>query len=202
MSNLLIVESDNDRYFIEALVNHINLDLEIHPPVCSIDDYQCLGGMGKLVNTLGSLPIQKDNIEKVGIIFDANSIGVERRTEQIREKINTVFGITPPADFSIHILNIGGSGELETILKSIRVNDADFAECLNAWRECLPKGKELTDKDFDKFWIQIYQRYDCCSKRESKQAGRKCSNEASMDKGIYDLDSELLNELKAFLKAL
>ncbi len=202
VSNLLIVESENDQYFIEALVKHINLDLEIHPPVCAIDDYQCLEGMGKLLNTLKSLPVKKDSIEKVGIIFDANSVGVVERTRQIKEKIKEVFGDTPPVEFLIHILNVEGSGELETILKSISSHEANFAECLNAWRECLPEGKELTDKDFDKFWVQIYQRYDCCSKLERKQANRKCSNEASMNKSIYNLDSEHLSELKEFLIGL
>jgi hypothetical protein len=53
--------------------------------------------------------------------------------------------------------------------------------------------------------VQVYQRYDCCTNQEQKQAGRKCNNEASLkNKSIYDYDRDIpeLNELKAFLIAL
>jgi len=202
VSNLLIVESENDQYFIEALVRHININLEVYPPVCAIDDYQCLGGMGKLVNTLKSLPIEKDTIEKVGIIFDADSVGIKTRTQQIQAKIDEVFGDNPSVEFSICILNVEGKGELETVLKSISTKKADFAECLSVWRDCLPDGKDITDKDFDKFWVQIYQRYDCCSKKERKQAHSKCSNKVSMSKEIYGFDNAVLDDLRGFLSKL
>ena len=65
MSNLLIVESANDQCFIEALVTHINVDIKIDSPVCSIDEYDCLGGIGRLENKLKSLrsQVQKEGIE-------------------------------------------------------------------------------------------------------------------------------------------
>jgi len=46
----------------------------------------------------------------------------------------------------------------------------------------------------------IYQRFDCCSKNDKKQADRKCNFEASMKKNIWHFEHSLLDELKGFLK--
>ena len=99
-------------------------------------------------------------------------------------------------------MNIDGNGELETLLKEIKSSDSPIADCLESWQECL-RDKKLNKKDFDKLWIQIYQRYDGCTKKEQKQAGRKCNNETSLkDKSIYDFDKNIieLTRLKKFLK--
>jgi hypothetical protein len=51
VSNLLIVESENDQYFVEALVARLNnVSIKIDSPVCLIDEYECLGGISKLGN--------------------------------------------------------------------------------------------------------------------------------------------------------
>ncbi len=206
MSKLLIVESANDQYFIEALVTHINIDIKIDSPVCLIDEYDCLGGIGRLENKLKSLrsQVQKEGIDKVGIIFDADEVGIDARTQNINEKITLVFGEDPDVEFAIFILNVSGKGELETLLKAIKCKYSPMADCLEAWQACL-QDKKLKQKDFDKFWVQIYQRYDCCTTKEKKQADRKCGNEASLkNKSIYDFDYNMpeLNELKDFLREL
>ncbi len=65
MSHVLIVESKNDRYFVEALVAHLNLEIELDEPLCRIDDYECLDGLNqqKLTNhsttSLQSLHFQR-----------------------------------------------------------------------------------------------------------------------------------------------
>ena len=202
MNNLLIVESNNDKYFIEALLKHINISIEIDSPVYSIDEYECLGGISKLENKLKSLKSQvlKNGIDEIGIIFDADLVGIELRTQEIQQKIELVFGKTPALEFSIYILNVDGAGELETLLKTIKSEASPMADCLDAWQQCLSSNnKALKQKDFDKFWISIYQRFDCCSKKDQKQAGCKCNNEASLKKPIYDFEKEELNELKNFL---
>lgn len=202
MNNLLIVESENDKYFIEALVTKLNLNIEVGSPVCSIDEYECLGGIGKLENKLKELEgrVSKDGIEKIGIIFDADKVGVEQRTIDIQKKIDLVFGKNTDVTFRIYIMNIDGYGELETVLKEIKSKDSSVADCLESWQGCLSDDKKLNQKDFDKFWIQIYQRYDCCTKRESKRAGEKCNNKASLKKDIYDFDNKILDNLKEFLR--
>ncbi len=46
--NILIVESENDKYFIESLTEYLNLsEVDIDTPICSIDDYECLNGLSK-----------------------------------------------------------------------------------------------------------------------------------------------------------
>jgi len=206
VSNLLIVESENDQFFIEALIKNINLNIDVDSPVCSINEYNCLGGMSKLENKLNALKSQvlKDGIDKIGIIFDADNVGVDARTQKIKEKIDFVFGTEHDVEFHIHILNVNGKGEIETLLKKIKSEDSTIADCLDSWRNCLPEDKTIKQKDFDKFWIQVYQRYDCCKKQEQKQAGEKCNNEASLNKKIYDFDKDIkeLNYLKKFLMSI
>ena len=101
--------------------------------------------------------------------------------------------------FDYYIQNKDGNGELETVLKEIKSKDSTIADCLESWQKCLPDDKKVSPKDFDKFWVQIYQRYDCCTKKEAKQAERKCNNETSFSKDIYNLNSAILDDLKKFL---
>lgn len=205
MSNILIVESENDKFFIEALIAHIDIDAEVGNTVCTIDEYDCMGGMGRLKNRLVELKsrfLKGDDINNVGIIFDADNVGIEERTQQINDIKNSVFD-EMELDLKIFIMNIDGKGELETLLREIKSNKSPVADCLETWQECL-KDKKLNKKDFDKLWIQIYQRYDCCTKKEQKQAGRKCNNEVSLKyKSIYNFDKEIveLKKLKGFLES-
>lgn len=203
MSNILIVESENDKFFIEALITHIGVDAVVGNPICSIDEYNCMGGIGKLKNKLEELKsrlLKGDEINQVGIIFDADNIGIEERTKQINDIKKSVF-TNDELDLKIFIMNLNGNGELETLLKEIKANPSPIADCLESWQECLG-DKRLNKKEFDKLWIQMYQRYDCCDKNEQKQAGRKCNNEVSLkEKSIYDLDKDIeeLRKLKEFL---
>jgi len=78
-----------------------------------------------------------------------------------------------------------------------------MADCLEAWQQCLSlNDQSLSQKDFDKFWVTVYQRFDSGSNQEKKQAGRKCNFEGSLKKSIYDFERPELVELKQFLKQL
>jgi len=204
VSNILIVESENDKFFIEALVAHIGIDAEVGNPICTVDEYNCIGGMGKLKNKLEELKsrfLKGDDISKVGIIFDADNAGIDERKEEINNIKNDIFDDID-INLEIFIININGKGELETLLKEIKSNPSPIADCLKTWQECLG-NKKLSKKDFDKLWVQIYQRYDCCTKEEKKQVARKCNNEVSLkNKSIYNFDKNIdeLNDLKMFLK--
>lgn len=204
MSNLLIVESENDKFFIEALINYMNLsNIDVAEPLCSIDEFECIGGIGNLEKKLYELKarVAKDgNIEKIGILIDADNKGKEERINETKELTNSIFSSDDEVEFLYCITNVEGYGELETVLKEIKTNDSTYADCLYAWQECLPEDKKIKKKDFDKFWVQIYQRYDCCSKREAKQAHKKCNNEVSLkEKDIWNFEHEILNDLKKFL---
>ncbi len=207
MSKLLIVESSADKFFIEALLTHINLNIEVGEPLCLVDDYECIGGMGNLEQKLKFVltNINKGKVDKVGIIFDADSMGIEKREEEIKEKIISVFNKYDEDIFSIYIMNRDGFGELEDILKEIKTTDSLYADCLDNWRECLSKNKiEVSDKIFNKFWINNYVMYDTCI--SSKHRGKKdkyCIFEYAMkNKDIWNFDHKILNDLKKFLKEL
>ena len=88
VSNSIIVESENDKYFIEAFINKLNLEIEVENPICSIDDYECLGGYTNLKNRLQE--IRFDKVTKLGIILDADSVGIEGRVNFINESIKVV----------------------------------------------------------------------------------------------------------------
>ncbi|MBD3842762.1 MAG: hypothetical protein IE909_12940 [Campylobacterales bacterium] len=217
-NNLLIVESKNDKYFIESLVEYLNLSIEIDSPICNINDYECLKGLDNLEKKLDELPkkIFSQNINKVGIILDADDKGIEKRLEFINEKLKVIcsdvqleaindFKNSSELDTQIgcYIMNVSGNGELETVLKAIASKDKTYADCLDAWKNCLiSKGKTIKDKDFDKFWVNNYLRFDTCNSGERGQADRKCRGEKAIKKDIWDFTNPILDDLKTFLKML
>ena len=205
MSKVLIVESHNDKFFIEALVKHMNSsDITIETPICTIDDYTCLTSLSQLENRLVALKAEVEkiaSIEKIGIIVDADKVGVQSRTDEVQIIVDKLF-TDLDVEINIYIMNVDGQGELETVLKQIASSDTTIADCLGKWQTCLPTDKKLSQKEFDKVWVQMYQRYDCCTKKEAKQAGKKCNNEMSFSKNIYNLDNPILDELKTFLQEL
>ncbi len=213
--SLLIVESTNDKYFIEALINPNNIDLSIDTPICKIADYECLEGVNlkKITNKLEELKteIQKRDFSTIGILLDADDVGIEARLMLINdafkkaevndvsiEEVNTLYRVDSlDVNIICHILNIDGKGELDTILKTIKSEPSDKADCLEKWQECLTD--KISEKEFNKFWVNIYQRYDCCSNEQKRQAGRKCNMEASMKKNIWNFSHDCLKELNVFL---
>lgn len=216
--NILVVESHNDKFFIESLLAHLQgINVEVSLPICNIDEYECLDGLSetKLVDRLVNLRIESDKrgIEKIGIMIDADTKGVDAQLNlvnialkkaQFNAKLSAtntwVYDDNQALNISCHILNVAGFGELETVLKLIKSGDSIFADCLEAWKNCLQsQEKIISAKDFDKFWVSIYQRFDCCTKQEKKQAERKCGFEASLRKNIWNFKHEVLNELKQYL---
>lgn len=217
-NNLLIVESANDKYFIERLKNEIQLaNFDIDSPICCISEYECLDGLSleRLKKKLVEIKrdIGKRGLGKLGILLDADDKGVEDRIKLINEAVKFItqdveISVTNKwypsesldIEISCHVLNVNSQGELETILKEIKSQDSTFADCLYSWKDCLQKNsKEITQKEFDKFWISIYGRYDHCDKSEQKQAGRKCNLEASLQKNIWNFSHSALNDLKDYL---
>jgi hypothetical protein len=216
-NNLLIVESQNDKFFIERLKQEITANFEVDVPICCISEYECLDGLSqtRLEKKLQEIKvdIDKRGLNRIGILLDADDKGIKKRINLINESVKSIdCELTLSAvntwykselldiEISCHILKVDGSGELETVLKAIKSDDSTFADCLDAWRDCVTHhDKEITDKDFDKFWVNIYQRYDCCSKKEKKQAGTKCNPEASLQKDIWDFAHPVLNDLKSYL---
>jgi hypothetical protein len=214
--NLLIVESHNDKFFIERLRNYVEADFEVSSPVCRIDEYECLNGLSNLTLKLDEIKsdIEKGYFNKVGILLDADKVGIQKRVSEINTAVKIIsddLEIIAPnqwyksesldVDISCHILNVNGFGELETLLKEIKSQDSTFADCLNGWQTCLQsKNKTITPKDFDKFWINVYERYDCCNKKEKSQADKNCNSEISLkEKDIWNFSHSALTDLKNYL---
>ncbi|TYQ24661.1 hypothetical protein PseudUWO311_18100 [Pseudanabaena sp. UWO311] len=224
--NILIVESKNDKHFFQAIIRKLNIDIEITTPIrISDEDYREMDGLNhqKLKAALGNLKasIQKGEIEKVGVIIDIDNCREEDRIKFVNECIQEVFSNSEFLikvnefinlnfeDFNIQLAcyftNLDGQGELETVLKAIKKEESIHADCLESWKNCLvSNGKTIKDKDFDKFWVDIYVRFDTCSNNDKKQAGRKCSMRAfdyvmENKVEIWDLEHPTLDNLNQFL---
>jgi hypothetical protein len=224
--NKLIVESKNDKAFIEALIRHLNVAAEVDKPIF-IDDFESLDGLNptKLTVKLNDVfsEVAKKPIEKIGILLDIDNEGAANRTQLINDCLQKttaksaqlinhtneliryeIEGVN--VEIACFFTNINGIGELETVLKVIKNRDSVYADCLESWKNCLIKnGKSISDKDFDKFWVANYVRFDTCSNKETKQAGNKCSLQnfdyvLEKTPPVFDFEHEVLNELKDFLK--
>jgi hypothetical protein len=230
VNNLLIVESKNDQFFLKALIDYLNLtEIQLGEPICiDEDDYKCLQGSDrkKLITALKEVrtDLESREIDKIGIIVDQDLLLKEERIGFLRDCIEQIYPdvekITETSqlyrlmiieerviEFACYFINVEGRGELETILKKIKSQDSTYADCLEAWQTCLSQqGKPyLEKKDFDKFWVSNYLRFDTCSDEEKKQAGRKCSMSGfdyvmKNKPHIWNFDHEVLNELKDFLQ--
>jgi len=223
VSNIVIVESKNDAIFMQAMVEQLNYDIQIEKPIY-IDEYKALSGLDetKLINALKALKadIQKTDIEKIGIIIDIDNYSEPERLQWVNKCIQQVFESETlsstkqfidiggdngtKAKLACYFTNVGGKGELETLLKAIKAIESPHADCLDSWKTCIEsQGQEIDRKDFDKFWVSIYLRYDTCSNQEQTQAGKKCTMSGfdyvmEHKKDIWDWDNPALNDLKEF----
>ncbi len=222
IKNVLIVESKNDKSFVEAILRSMRSE---NTEVDIIDVFHCMEGLdsSKLETALAEnmALIVKGKIQRIGILIDQDKKTKAERLAFVSQAATKAFGqdieltavntfytisLEKDTDFELacHFTNVDGSGELETLLKAIKKKDSTFADCLEAWKTCLEaKGKTIKPKDFDKFWLSNYIRFDTCSSKERKQAAKKCSQQ-NFDyilehKDIFDLNSTKLTELKSFL---
>ncbi len=224
--NILIVESKNDKHFFQAIIRKLNLDIEIAAPILiSEPDYREMDGLSaqKLKQVLRNLAasVQRGEIEKVGVIIDIDNYQEIDRVSFVNQCMQEVFPDSEllsevnkfvnlnigdlNVQLACYFTNVDGQGELETVLKTIKQKESIHADCLESWKSCLiSNGKTIKDKDFDKFWVNIYVRFDTCSNNDKKQAGRKCSMGAFdyvMENKIeiWDLEHPTLDKLNQFL---
>nr|WP_228056095.1 DUF3226 domain-containing protein [Microcoleus sp. LEGE 07076] len=207
------------------MVEKLNCDIQVASPIY-IDDYQSLEGLSEteLTKALKNLErkIDRKDIEKIGIIIDMDNYAERERLKFVNRCIEQVFEAETlsstkqfidiygesgtSAKLAYYFTNVGGRGELETLLKAIKAKDSPYADCLDSWKTCLEsQGKKINQKEFDKFWISNYIRFDTCSKQEQKQAGGKCSMSKfdyvmEHKKEIWDWDNPALDDLKDFFK--
>ncbi len=215
-NNLLIVESMNDQFFIEAVVSSINGG-KLESSAIFVNEFESLEGLSQksLSNKLKEVArrIEKDDLEHIGILIDADSKGVSSRLQLITDSLQTVdssLEITEvntqvksnklDVTFTACITHVDEIGELETLLRTIKSKSSPQADCLESWKICVEsKGLTVSQKQLDKFWVSIYNRNDCCSNRERGQIKRKCTFEPSMKKDIWDFNHPVLSDIRTFL---
>lgn len=171
--NILIVESENDQYFIQALVNFLNnTDTE----VCCINDFKHSSvdeAGSELKIQIGSALLLR-GVSKIGVMLDMDAQTLDNRIKLVnkaldaalKENFSTDVKISKPIErtnefidinkdelltvkFACYFTNIDGQGELETLLKEIKSQDSVFADCLlEGWQTCLKeKGKKIVGRD-------------------------------------------------------
>jgi hypothetical protein len=228
--NILIVESNNDKIFIENLLIHINnpnLKVTKNFVCCGINDYECMEGLdeNKVINAINYLKakISRGFVKKMGILIDQDHESTQKRLDFINTALKKSFpdytnpdltdisafqtyqflhaGKTYEVEIACFFNGINQQGELETVLKAIKNKTSNYADCLDSWRECLKnKNIRFNQKKFDKLWISFYLRYDTCSKDDEKQSATKCNLEGGLKKEIWDFNNPALTDLKAFLQ--
>ena len=210
MKNLLIVEGNSDKAFLDKLISLKHLTVAV----------RAMGGLseGKLRQIVETAltDIDKMGIEKIGILIDQDDFSTQERLDFINKSLRGL--ITPFSDFN-HIeskqydenlvemfcclMQLDGKGELNTVLRHIKTQDSPFADCLETWRNCITP-KAIKQSDFDDFWVSQYLHYDTCKSGEKGNRADKCSVKALpyiFDKKahIFNLEHDCLDEIKRFL---
>ena len=221
--NILIVESNNDKYFFQSVIKHLNYDIEVEVPIFN-EDYRPMEGLDskKLINALKELKaeIQKEDIERIGIIIDIDRSSETERIEFINGCVVKAFPNAESLDrvnqfvelnfedyrlqLACYFTNVDGQGELETVLKVIKSQNSTYADCLDNWRQCLvDNDRQITDKVFDKLWVANYIRHDTSTIDDKKHASTNLTlNYALQHKPtIWNLDHPILHSLKLFFKS-
>jgi len=229
VSNRLIVESKNDKIFMQSLVNYLNKNnVDIVEIKITENGYLPLGGSDptKIKNELRKIKdeAQKNPIHKIGIVLDMDYkqplewfglineaiVSIFSSTEQNKtEKTSNFITVTseeiPDIQIACYLINVDGIGELETLLKAIKSQPSPKADCLEAWKTCVETStnKSISTKEFNKLWVNNYIRHDTCTNQEKNNASEYCSMtkfEYVMTKDIWDFEHPALDELKVFLK--
>jgi len=219
--NVIIVEGISDKKFLEAYISYLN---EIFPKrYLIIDRVKNAKGQDAIFSVLNSQKIQikKGATKNIGILIDANNLGVQEKIDNIvNPAIEKAFGLknvvhSPNVKVSIdfegshvnifcYICNINGKGELEDILQEIRKNkNAQLPLCLDKFVACMNGFNEAySEKEYKKNLIYFYA-YECICKEE----GLKPNEVKSKLKGFnyftpehWDFEHFRLKELKKFLE--
>ena len=184
-----------------------------------------------LIMALDSLKTEfaKENVTRVGIVRDMDLNTVESRLLLVNNamkgayeiisgeinKVNELITINLIAkdtrreytiDFACHFVNLNGTGEIEDILKAIKVKDSPVADCIDEHLTTCLMGstQELKKKELVKLWLNNYIRFDTLQSNERKEKNTSMENVMKTRTALFDFSSKLkeLEELKGFLKMM
>ncbi len=208
MRSIIVVESEDDKVFIEAIARGAAI---------RTFEVQQLGGQGQLEKRLEILKNQLVKTQtvgdtiRIGIVLDRDREPLSERFAFVNKALKTTFGVQldtastfvkskdQNVEIACYFVNVDGSGELETLLKQIANRPSPYANCLDSWRKCIPNA--ISDKEFDKLWIHYYLRWDTATDEDRERANQRIKVSYSMQEKpyIWELDSPLLTPLKTFL---
>lgn len=236
MRNYLIVESENDQYFIEALLESLNASQNtlvryaIHGY-----GYSPIDSKGeKLANALEQALAITD-ISRIGVVLDMDNADTASRLAFVRDALqkaitnaglmnsntpklqqtNTLYPFildeVRPLEIACYFTHINSQGELEDVLKAIKLKDSTFADCLEeGWQKCFEaKGKKVAEsgeqgdiskKELVKFWVDVYKRFDTLKKGDRNEKTTAWQAVWQRTAPIFNLNDSALDELKDFLR--
>jgi hypothetical protein len=165
--NILIVESHNDQYFVQALANNMSKNND----VWQIDEFKHSNLEAQKLKTVLADALTTREVTKIGIMLDIDNsnklsridlinrcleksmadcdfIKLETKIEDTGKPVNIKLTEEKEAQIACYFTNIEEKGELEDVLKKIASQKADFANCLfEGWKECFEKkGKKIVEK--------------------------------------------------------
>lgn len=204
--NKIFVEGAPD----EAFFKHIMTTLGITNT--TITSFHNLKGKDDLKNAMAL--IKKGELNKIGVIVDADEVGIAQRVSEIstiiKEKYsdiniiqeNTLYtSAVHDVEIGVHVLNVNGKGELTTLLRTISSKETIFAKCLDQWKNCyVAQGKHISDNDFDKIWVSTYIRMDAMTESEKRDALVNNRLDIAITKDYWDYEHDSLEQIKFFLK--
>ncbi len=229
--NVLIVEGKEDKAFLEYLLNIEKItDVTVaEPPKVDIAEVSGLSKKALKKQIMRFIPqMIRGEIKKLGLVIDLDTLesggGYEERLKLINNSIKESFKNSSIEELSkdksevsilvdnnkvlitFFFIHFNEKGELEDLLREIKIHDSHHADCLDAWRSCLESKKiEKSDKEINKLWLHYYIRYDICTQNEQEHAGKYCNlqhvlNDEARKKTLFNFEHECLDELKQFLK--
>ncbi len=162
--NILIVESHNDQYFVQALANNISSNNN----VWHIDEFKHSNLEEEKLKIVLADALTTRTVTKIGIMLDIDNsnrvsridlinrcleksiadcdfIKLETKIEDTGKLVNIKLTEEKEVQIACYFTNIDEKGELEDVLKKIASQKADFADCLfKGWKECFEqKGKKV-----------------------------------------------------------
>lgn len=166
--NILIVESHNDGYFVQALINKLN---QPETTTYSIDEFKYSSVSEKSLRIQIESALTTRGLAKIGVILDLDEESIDSRIALINSAYiaayQNIYNESPPnllskvstfidvpideyitIKLSCYFTNVDGSGELETVLQKIKNKESVFADCLlKCWQPCIEKnGKKIAKK--------------------------------------------------------
>lgn len=220
----LIVESANDEAIFTAILEHLGIQDQVdvvHGGVSitwvhqSAEDKDVPKGLTKVFLSLLS-EIALEKYDHVGIIWDADTVGVPERLGQINAALSeskqrfseerpysqiVIQGkIQDQNDFiavsveggtvqlGCHIVNLDGKGEIENLLKAIANQDSSLADCINSkLPECFNEQGEKPLRDKDLVKLWINHYQRYDTLKKRERNEGNTTTEGMMKRNIFDL---------------